>query len=94
VLQNGVTGVAYSETIVAQGGSGTGYSYAVTGGALPTGTTLNSSTGVISGTPTTAATYSFTITVTDSLGQTGSQGFSIAITAPSGGGGGAYTFIS
>jgi hypothetical protein len=94
VLQNGTIGVAYSETITAQGGSGTGYTYALTGGALPTGTSLNSSTGVISGTPTTAGTYSFTIKVTDSLGNVGSQGFSITIAAPSASGGGSWTFLN
>jgi hypothetical protein len=82
--------VAYSETINAQGGTSP-YTFAVTSGALPTGTTLNPSSGVISGTPTAASTFSFTITVTDSLGFTGSQAFQIIIAAPSGGG--SYAFI-
>ena len=36
-------------------------SYAVTGGTLPTGLTLNSATGLLTGTPTTAGTFSFTV---------------------------------
>jgi Putative Ig domain len=92
-LAGGVPTAAYSETINAQGGTSP-YTFAVTSGALPTGTTLNPSSGVISGTPTAASTFSFTITVTDSLGFTGSQAFTIIIAAPSGGGGGSYTFLA
>jgi Putative Ig domain len=91
-LASGVTGTAYSETISAQGGTSP-YTFSLTSGALPTGTTLNSSSGVISGTPSAASTFSFTIKVTDSLGFTGSQAFEIIIAAPSAGGGGAYTFL-
>lgn len=92
-LKGGTTGVAYSETIISQGGTSP-YSYSVISGALPTSTSLNSSTGVISGTPTVAGTYSFTIKVTDTNGSTGTQAFSITIAAPSAGGGGAWTFLS
>lgn len=93
VLKGGTTGVAYSETISAQGGSGTGYTFALTAGALPTGTSLASSTGIISGTASTAGTFTFTIKVTDSSGATGTQSFSITIAAPSSSGGGNYTFV-
>lgn len=55
-LQGGVTGAAYSETIDVQGGSGP-YTFAVSSGALPSGLSLNTSTGVISGTPIATATY-------------------------------------
>lgn len=94
VLYGGVTGTAYSETISAQGGSGSGYVYALLSGSLPTSTSLNTSTGLISGTPTVAGTYTFTIQVTDSLGNTGTQNFSITIASPSAGGGGAWTFLN
>lgn len=58
-------GVSYTATLAATGGV-TPYTWAVTTGSLPSGLTLNSTTGVISGTPTSAGTFNFTITVTDS----------------------------
>lgn len=90
-LKGGVTGSAYSETITAQGGTPP-YTFAITSGALPTGTSMSG--GVISGTPSATGTFTFTVTVTDSLGFTGSQAFTIVIAAPSAGGGGAYTFVA
>lgn len=80
-LKGGTVGTAYSATISAQGGT-TPYSFAVTSGALPAGTSLNSSTGVISGTPTTVGSASFTITVTDASSFTGATAFTIVIAAP------------
>lgn len=92
MLDGGVTGIAYGETISAQGGTSP-YTFAVTAGALPAGLSL-ASDGVISGTPTTGGTASFTVTVTDSASATGSQAFQIAVAAPgSGGGGGSYVFL-
>ena len=84
-LQGGTLGIAYSETISTQGGASP-YTYTVITGALPTGTSLNSSTGVISGTPTAVGTYNFTIKVTDSNGSTGTQAFQITIANPPSGG--------
>ncbi|AUD00425.1 putative Ig domain-containing protein [Spirosoma pollinicola] len=63
-LPNGQVGTAYSQTLTTTGGT-TPYTYAVSTGTLPTGLTLNPTTGVISGTPTAATTSVFTIKVTD-----------------------------
>lgn len=75
--------VPYSQTLEAAGGSGEGYHYAVTGGTLPGWLNLNSSTGVLSGTPTSATgvPFSFTITVIDSNGATGSRTYSLGNTS-------------
>lgn len=92
-LKGGVNGTAYSETISAVGGGG-GYAFAVQSGSLPTGTSLNSSTGVISGTPTVTATFSFVIRVTDPGGNFGDQAFNIIVSAAAAGGGGNFGWIN
>ncbi|HJQ03364.1 MAG TPA: Ig domain-containing protein [Jatrophihabitans sp.] len=80
--QTGTAGVAKSLQMSASGGTAP-YTWSATG--LPAGMSINASTGLISGTPTTAATYSVTVTAKDSTGATGSTSFSWTIT--SGGGG-------
>ena len=63
-LPSGSIGAAYSTTLGASGGV-TPYSWSVTTGTLPAGLSLNSTSGVISGTPTAAVTSNFTATVSD-----------------------------
>ncbi len=58
-------GQVYSQSNVASGGT-PGYTYAVTGGALPGGTILTASTGLVFGAPTASGTFSYTITASDS----------------------------
>ena len=58
-------GGAYPSTTLSASGGTAPYTWAVTSGNLPAGLTLSGS-GVISGSPTTAGTFSFTVTVTDS----------------------------
>lgn len=81
VLPAGTGGVAYSQTVAASGGSGS-YTYSLSAGALPPGIAL-SSAGHISGTPTTAGTYNFTVTATDGFSFTGSQAYTFTVNSPS-----------
>jgi len=72
ILSNARLRRPYSETLGAVGGSAP-YSWSVTSGSLPQGLTLNSSTGQISGSPTTLGTAVFLVQVEDSAGHVGSR---------------------
>jgi len=94
-LTNASLNNAYSQSVSATGDS---ISYSVTTGSLPTGLSLNASTGAITGTPTVLGTSNFSITATDAQNQAVARSFSIAVTAvipvdflvvAGGGGGGA-----
>ncbi|MGO4798119.1 putative Ig domain-containing protein [Pseudomonas sp. W22_MBD1_FP4] len=71
-------GSAFNATLSASGGDAP-YTFNVN--SLPSGLSLNTSTGQISGTPTAAGAYSFTATVTDSNGATGSITYSGTVSA-------------
>lgn len=64
-LAGGQVGFAYTAPLNPATGGTAPYSYAVTGGSLPGGTTL-SAAGVLSGTPTASGVFNFTVTATDS----------------------------
>lgn len=94
-LPGGTVGSVYSTTLAASGGTGT-LSWSVVSGALPTPLTLNPSTGVISGTPTTQGVSTFTIRVQDSGNpqQSDQKQFNLTINPASGGGGGGTLTVS
>jgi hypothetical protein len=64
-MPEGIAGTPHTVTLAATGGVAP-YTWALVSGSLPAGLTLNPSTGLISGTPTTAQTYTFELRVTDS----------------------------
>ncbi len=84
-LPAGTVGVGYGQTLAALGGTSP-YGWSVASGALPPGLGLGASTGVISGTPSTAGSYSFTVVVQDSSSpaQSASQLLGIVISMPAG----------
>jgi hypothetical protein len=77
-LSAGVLNGSYSQTVQTSGGTAP-ISFAITSGSLPTGLTLNASTGIISGAPTAAGSYAFTVQATDANGVTASQPYSVTI---------------
>jgi len=83
--QTGKVGTAASLQISASdSASGQTLTYSATG--LPAGLSISASTGLISGTPTAAATSSVTVTAKDTTGASGSAGFTWTVSAASGGG--------
>lgn len=79
-ISNPQVEVAYSQTFTASGGVSP-YTWSYTGG-LPAGLSLNTSTGVLSGTPATAAGYSFSIYASDATGFVGSKNYTVQVSRP------------
>ncbi len=78
-VPNGVEGTAYAPTqLAATGGTGMGFMWSVSAGALPAGLTLSAS-GLLSGTPTANGTFDFTARVVDSSGRVGTRAFMFTI---------------
>jgi parallel beta-helix repeat protein len=79
-LPNATVGSSYSFTLTAQGGTAP-YSWTTSSGALPQGLQLNTSKGLIQGTPTQAGNASVTMEVKDSTGDTATHSFSLSVAA-------------
>ncbi|HEU4391504.1 MAG TPA: Ig domain-containing protein [Blastocatellia bacterium] len=79
-LPDGSIGTSYSKSLSASGGLKP-YNYSLLTGALPPGLTL-ASTGLISGTPTTAGSYNFTARVRDAGNCFGSRAYAIDVSCP------------
>ncbi|HEY1239558.1 MAG TPA: putative Ig domain-containing protein [Bryobacteraceae bacterium] len=77
-IPSGAVGTAYSQTLTATGGT-PAYHWAVTSGALPDGLALDSGSGTISGTPSKAGTFPFTVRVTDQTTAAADQALQITI---------------
>ncbi len=65
-----VVGVPYPYALTATGGTPPYKNWTVTAGSVPAGLTLDPTSGAFQGTPTTAGTFTFTVTVQDSAGLT------------------------
>jgi hypothetical protein len=77
-LSDGTVGVAY-EVGLFPGGGVPPYTWSHVAGTLPPGLSVQASPGRVKGTPTTAGTFTFTVRVDDSSGQTATQQFTIRV---------------
>ena len=77
--QTSTTGTAASLQISASD-SASGQTLTYSANGLPTGLSISSSTGLISGTPTTAGSYTSVVTATDTAGQAASAAFNWSVT--------------
>lgn len=77
VLPGGRVGTPYQFRIPAAGGTPP-YSWSLVSGTIP-GLSLNTVTGVLSDTPSSAGTFSFVVQVSDSTGLSASKSFSLTI---------------
>jgi hypothetical protein len=73
-------GVIYNQMLSATGGTGP-YTFLVTSGTLPAGLTLTGA-GVLSGTPTAAGSFNFTVEATDANSFTGTRDYTLVVIAP------------
>ena len=80
-LPGGTVGSSYSTTLSASGGTPP-YSWSVSSGTLPTGLSLSSS-GTLSGTPTVAGAFPFTVAVKDTASASASASLSINVASVS-----------
>ena len=84
-LPQGVQKASYSATLSAAGGAAP-YTWTLRSGALPAGLSLATTSGVVSGTPTTTGTSNFTVQLKDANAQTATRALSITINAVAGSG--------
>jgi subtilisin family serine protease len=80
-LPDGQVGTEYTTTLRASGGKRP-YTWSITAGSFPNGLTLDPSTGVIRGMPTTSGLSSFTIQVQDSRPESAALDLTITIDPP------------
>ncbi len=81
-LPAGTVRVAYSVTLTATGGTSP-YAWKLAAGTLPAGLAMSGTKGTISGTPTKAGTFTFTVEVTDAAhpALTATRAFTLVVKA-------------
>lgn len=80
-LPGGAVGTPYLQSLAGTGGTPP-YAWAVSSGTLPPGLALDAASGTLSGTPTAAGTFQFTIQLSDSLKVNVTRAFTLTIATP------------
>lgn len=80
-MPTGTAGQAFT-VLLSQAGGTEPIAWTVSAGALPTGLSLNQATGVLSGTPTAAGKFDFSIRATDANGCAGTRDYSLTTNPP------------
>jgi hypothetical protein len=78
VSSSATLGLAYSDGVAATDAT----NYAINSGSLPTGLSLNASTGAISGTPTAVGTFTFVIRASNETGGVNTSSQTITVISP------------
>ena len=78
-LPNGTVGAAYSQTLAASSGASPFKMWTLLSGALPAGLNTLDTDGTLSGTPTAAGMFAFTVQVQDGGRQTATKALSITV---------------
>lgn len=84
-VATGTVAEPYSARVVARNGTGSGFSWSITGGTLPPGLSIRAvgtPDTLVEGTPTMAGTFTATVTVQDSNGDTASRRITFPIVDP------------
>ena len=84
-LPPATSGSPYSATLAVSGGQPP-FQWSITSGSLPSGLSLNSTSGAITGTTTKTGTFNFTVKVTDSTSQSDTQALSLVVSNQNTGG--------
>ena len=77
-VPSGNIGIAYSQQLTYSGGSGGAVTWSLASGTLPAGITLSAS-GLLSGMPSSATTYNFSVTVTVGTQTSAAQAYTLVI---------------
>lgn len=85
-LPAGTVGTAFSQVISGSGTAALPVTFSIVGGTLPSGLSLDAASGALTGTPTLAGVYTFTVAATDADACSSNRQYTLTIAASGAGG--------